>query len=343
MTPQAKLFICEFITGGGFQAVQLPNSLACEGRLMRDALLRDIADLPAWQVTTTHDVRLAPSTWVSTSIAVHADTDIWALWQQCMQQADAVWLIAPETDGVLYRLTELAQQLNKRIIGCGLAAIAVTTSKHTTAQVLTNAKVRAIPTYLFAEWCAAHLDNDSAKQRWVVKPDDGAGCEETYVFNHASEVMAWLAANPKQQATHIIQPYVAGIAASVCVLSAAGKVTLLSCNYQTLTQQQHQLKYTGGLINGALSYAKVLHTLVESIQQAIPDLAGYYGVDVILHEDELNKVTVVEINPRLTTSYVHLREAIGHNPAQLILQAMLQKECVMPQILFKQVAFHVNS
>lgn len=343
MTPQAKLFVCEFITGGGFQAAQLPNSLVCEGRLMRDALLRDIAELPEWQVTTTHDVRVVPSMLVSSSIAMDAEADIWALWLECMQQADAVWLIAPETGRVLHRLTAMAQQLNKQIIGCGLAAIAVTTSKHMTAQVLSNAKVRAIPTYFFTEWSSAFLEHDATQQRWVVKPDDGAGCESTYLFNSASAAMAWFATHPMQQITHIIQPYVAGIAASVSVLAYAGKVNLLSCNYQTLAQQQHQLKYTGGLINGALGYAEVLQGLVEHIQQAIPDLAGYYGVDVILDGNDLEKVTVVEINPRLTTSYVHLREAMGHNPAQLILQAMLQKEFVMPKISFKKVEFHVNS
>ncbi len=277
-----KLFVCEFITGGGLNALPLPNSLASEGRLMRDALLRDLAELTEWQIITTHDVRVGAASPAIPSYEVTAHDDVWSIWQTCISEAEAVWLIAPETGGVLYRFTKMAQQLHKQVIGCGLAAIEITTSKYKTAQVLAQAQVSVIRSDSYADWFATSKDRHVAGQRWVVKPDDGAGCEETYVFDEASEVIDWFHAHPAQRMTHIIQPYVAGIAASICVLSYAGKVELLSCNYQYLVQHQHQLKYTGGLINGAHEFHQEWSILVEQIQQAIPALAGYYGVDVII-------------------------------------------------------------
>jgi predicted ATP-grasp superfamily ATP-dependent carboligase len=38
----------------------------------------------------------------------------------------------------------------------------------------------------------------------------------------------------------------------------------------------------------------------------------------------------VEINPRLTTSYVGLHEAIGHNPAKIILESITDANFTMP-------------
>ena len=48
----------------------------------------------------------------------------------------------------------------------------------------------------------------------------------------------------------------------------------------------------------------------------MPGLAGYIGVDVIVGDADIR---VLEVNPRLTTSYAGLEQAIGCNPAELIL------------------------
>ena len=84
-----KILVCEFITGGGLCAQPLPTSLAREGALMRDALLQDLAALP-YEVCTTLDARLSPPTHGS-NVTVHADEDVWNLWQQQIQAVDAVF------------------------------------------------------------------------------------------------------------------------------------------------------------------------------------------------------------------------------------------------------------
>jgi predicted ATP-grasp superfamily ATP-dependent carboligase len=48
----------------------------------------------------------------------------------------------------------------------------------------------------------------------------------------------------------------------------------------------------------------------------VPGLWGYCGVDFI---ETPEGPVVVEINPRLTMSYVGLRDATGINPAELVL------------------------
>ena len=61
----------------------------------------------------------------------------------------------------------------------------------------------------------------------------------------------------------------------------------------------------------------------------VPGLMGYIGVDMILTDDECY---LIEINPRLTTSYVGLRQVININLAEAIWQSC--KENLLPKNIF---------
>jgi hypothetical protein len=55
--------------------------------------------------------------------------------------------------------------------------------------------------------------------------------------------------------------------------------------------------------------------------ESFRDLRGYVGVDLVLTERE---PVVVEVNPRLTTSYIGLKNAVSFNIGQAIVEAVLQ-------------------
>lgn len=335
MKSQQTLFVCEFITGGGFVGSVLPESLAQEGLLMRDALLRDLAELPDWRLVSTYDRRVPPPLAVVQSTVVDDATDVWAVWRTCMAEADAVWVIAPETDGILYRLAEMARDVGVRWIGPGLNAIQVTTDKYLAAQTFTRVGLPSIPTYVFAEW------QPDAEIAWLVKPNDGAGCTATYVFSHTAALQAWFAQDTQRQHTHVIQPYMAGTPASICVLGLPDGALLLSCNLQSILLQEGTLTYTGGVINGAAEYWAQLSQLVIRMKAAIPSLEGYFGVDVLLNTNAAGGITMVEINPRLTTSYAYLRQAMRCNPAAMILDAMCLPVFTPPVIKRELIEFYV--
>ena len=146
--------MCEFITGGGLNAAPLPKSLVKEGTLMRDALLRDISTLHDYAVITTHDARLdmalLPAVEMNHVISTAIDTkdDCWLIWQQLIAKADLVWLIAPESDDVLLKLSMLCMQHNKPMIGChSIHVIATTSSKYATFKLLEQADILTIPTF----------------------------------------------------------------------------------------------------------------------------------------------------------------------------------------------------
>jgi len=331
-----KLFVCEFITSGGLNDTHLPEALALEGRLMRDALLNDLHQIESLHLITTHDKRIGRSQYSKDSIEVNAETDVLALWKACMLAADYIWLIAPESSGVLYQLTEMAVAIGRPVIGCDLDAVEVTSDKYKAAKVLQGANMITIPSFYFDEW-----KPEGSSSKWVVKPIDGAGCEETYIFEDSTIVANWFNADLKKQKNYIIQPYIEGIPASISVLGYSDAVMLLSCNCQQISSLNGQLRYMGGEINGALAYWDLLEALAVQLKSILPGLNGYFGVDVILDEQDLDKITIVEINPRLTTSYIKLREAIGQNPAQIILNALLNEKIDMPKITKKKLRFEI--
>jgi predicted ATP-grasp superfamily ATP-dependent carboligase len=51
------------------------------------------------------------------------------------------------------------------------------------------------------------------------------------------------------------------------------------------------------------------------VVETSPNTIGYFGIDMILADDPDNDV-VIEINPRLTTSYCYLREWSQENLAE---------------------------
>lgn len=304
MASKLKIFVCEFITGGGLYNAPLPSSLAREGDAMLGALLADLCELSGIEVMTTRDPRLPP---LSADVGVvRADEDVWSLWRQCIDQADAVWPIAPETDGLLERISGMAAN---KLLGCSPEAVRIAASKHQTAFHLARAGMPVVATW----W-----PDDFIPQigRFVAKPDDGVGCEDTRVFEDANAMLDWV---HRHCEAHVIQPWVHGEAASLSMICRNGRARLLSCNKQLIDVIHDEISYCGSLLNGMAEHWDAFEALAQQVAQALPGLAGYVGVDVMVDN---GCVTVLEINPRLTTSYAGLHRAIGRNPAGLVLDLL---------------------
>lgn len=293
---------------------------------MRDALLQDLSDLP-YEISTTYDVRFSLPEPCAACIAINKNDDVWQIWLAQMQTADAVWLIAPESGGILKKLTQMAEKpkLNglhgPLILGCGLASIEVASNKMVTYLALEAAGIASIPTYTFESWPKSHWI-------WLAKPKDGVGCSDTACFNNPDDLQDWIEDNHKQL-THVIQAFQPGDAASISCVMQHGNAQLLSCNTQHIEINNQLLSYSGGVINGMRDYWPQFEFIANKIAQALPDLAGYVGIDVIVDGEE---IIVVEINPRLTTTYVGIRESIGNNPAELIINTLTQPNFVWPTL-----------
>jgi predicted ATP-grasp superfamily ATP-dependent carboligase len=278
---------------------------------MLQSLLADLLELPDIALVTTRDSRL-PSLKLPVTVHVpnHAD-GVWPLWQRCIDEADAVWPVAPESGAVLERISTMVQ--SKMLLGCDPAAIRIAAGKRSTALHLSRYGIPVVPTFLPAEFVA----HDG---RHVAKPDDGVGGEDARLFDDCDRMHAWL--QQGRQGSHVIQPWLAGEAASLSMICLQGRAQLLSCNRQLIDIVDGAIHYRGSLLNGMAAHWEAFDDIARQVACALPGLAGYVGVDVLVDDTQL---TVLEINPRLTTSYVGLHRAIGCNPAGLVLDLLYNR------------------
>ncbi len=304
-----RLFICEFITCGGMRDTELPAALLADAELMYQALLADLRKIGDIEIITCRDKRLS---FVSESIVdISYGDDVWQQWECCMQTADLAWVIAPETDGVLLRLNKLARQSGCELIGCDDDAVELTASKQSTNDYLLEHGLPALT--------SRRLDDEllASNSGWIIKPDDGAGCEACHFFNRYEDLLNW----KKQEENarqYIQQRYLFGTPISMAVLYGRQQTKLLSINRQMIGIRQGMLVNEGSSISYPGEYQTQLQTLATEIGRLIPGLHAYVGVDLVLTD---SGPVIIEINPRLTTSYAGLSAILKMNAAELILNS----------------------
>lgn len=319
-----KLLLLEYITAGGLNREPLSTALLQEGAMMRDALLRDFADISRLEVMTTYDLRLPRPENLAQAVAIDANTDPEAIWRAMLNDCDAALIVAPETGGILAKLTSMIEAANKLNLGCDLAAVQIASDKYATYEVLIQAGIETIPTY-HAKDLATLKDSIHG---YMLKPRDGAGCDQTYFCRAQVELTKFL--NHHSIENFIVQPYQTGKAASISALFKAGQAWVLSCNEQRIDITEQHVMLKGCTVNALAEYQECFHALASDIAQAIPALNGYVGIDVIITNETM---LVVEINPRITTSYIGLRKSLNYNPARLMLDIATKPVFEMPPIL----------
>jgi predicted ATP-grasp superfamily ATP-dependent carboligase len=311
-----KVFAFDYASGGGgggAAGAALPDSLKHQGRIMLGALLADLVKLPEIELITISDPSLFGSRF-----------------DACLQAADAVWPLAPEAGGLLERLSQQVLSCNRILLGSKPAALRVAASKLRTARALARAGVAVAATY------TPEQDLPEGRGAWVVKPDDGAGCLNTRIFPGAEAALAWIAASG--EAGYVLQPFIQGKLGSLSLLCCDGDAQVLSCNEQRIAVRDNEFHFLGTTVNSLNDDAGRYAQLAQSVAAAIPGLWGHVGVDFIVAEQG---VVVLEVNPRMTTSYCGLHASIGCNPAALVLD-LLAGPGATPRARARPVAISVD-
>ncbi|MDE2059247.1 MAG: ATP-grasp domain-containing protein [candidate division NC10 bacterium] len=314
----------ESITAGGLGESPVPPTLLAEGRMMLEALLADLLDLQEHQLAVQVDRRHLPRLRTRPGLQV---VDSGHSYAQCFRQmvdgADAVFLIAPETGGRLETMTAMVEGRCKLVLGSSAAGVKVAGNKMRTYRLL---KAHGISTPRTLRLRPADDPASIGRELGypvVIKPIDGVGCHSVFVATRPSEFERTIAA-AKQKApgvTLLAQAYIDGVAASVSLLTDGSRSLPLTLNLQEI-RGRSRLRYHGGLIPFEHPLRALAFRLVEEVVQAVPGLKGYVGVDLVLADHD---AVVIEVNPRITTSYVGVRQVLRQNPAALILDAVAGK------------------
>lgn len=284
-------------------------SLLAEGRAMLTALTTDVLRIDGCRIATiAGDEPLAAELRMDDRVTVHIATDPQierTRFQQLAAECDRTWIIAPEIDGCLAERTRLAQSAGGRVVGPTLEAIELASDKLATARHLEAHGIPAIKTRPFDPATVTEFP-------CVIKPRHGAGSMGVRLIENAT---AWQeVATAISRDEFLVQPFITGTPLSIAAVIDRDSITTLPIARQRLSDDGH-FTYLGGRIGDCLDMQPEADALVHRVCESIPGLAGYVGFDLI----HANDLQVVEINPRLTTSYVGYRRLTNDNLARRVL------------------------
>jgi len=310
---------------------------------MLTALIADLAAIGGHQIVATVDPRFP--------LSVPAGVDVITITKArstfldpLLSSVDAVWLVAPETDRCLERLTARAERRGIALLGCGSAAIRRASDK------------AALPR-LLARLGVPHPDArviDPSRDDWktdtkivarelgypiVVKPARGAGCEGVSLARDARALRdaVAMARQADGKGRLVLQRYVRGVAASVSLVADGRRAVALTTNAQSMRRiagtstsfRSRPFAYCGGAT--PLDHPLARRAAEEAVRtcEAIPGLRGYIGVDLVLTSSE---AVVIEVNPRLTTGYLGVRAALEDNVAAMAIAACAGRLPAAPRV-----------
>jgi len=300
-----KVFIFEYVCGGGFQGDSPPPDLLRQGREMLQAALADFSRLPdSVQVYTLIEERFAFD--LSEGVQGRNPDGPWHdAWLSLVRHCDAVLVIAPESESQLERLCAEVLDEDRKNLNCSLEAIRLAADKWALNLQLQTAGIPAVDTRVWAP-------PEPLPEQGVIKPRYGAGCEETFVLGAEPGLPALDPEDP-----WVWQPWVPGEAVSLSLLAGEGEVEVLSCNRIHCENREGRLHVhgieTGGL-DGDPQFRAAAQVVASRIMAAVPGLRGYIGVDGMWQGDSL---TVLEINPRVTLTYAGLSVPLAERMLQL--------------------------
>ena len=313
----SAILVHDYVTGGGWPESGAPDGLATEA----DAILRALlADLRAWgglPVVTTRDPRRStPGLIADRVVDLRPEVYPTAL-VEVARDCGAALVVAPESNGMLERLSASILDAGVCLIGSLPPAVAVATDKWECNRRFLRA---GLPTP--ESVCVAPRDAAAAAETMgypvVVKPLDGAGCAGVGLATDETLLRAVLRQPALQgPAPLLVQRYVVGEAASVSLLVADGCSLPLSLNRQWV-RSGIPFTYEGGIVALRHPRRSEAFELAQEAVALMPGLRGYVGVDIVLGEET---IWLIEVNPRPTTSYVGLRRVIGINIAEAIWRA----------------------
>ncbi|MHB1422438.1 MAG: ATP-grasp domain-containing protein [Gemmataceae bacterium] len=304
-----QVFVYEYLSSGAAQDASALPSLCTEGWAMLSAVLEDLTRCPEVTVSTLLDFqRTPPPHWNGRIFARHRQPDAEEDdFRKLAAAADWSLIIAPEFDGILAERSRWVEECGGRLLGSSPQAIQQTADKLLLARL----------------WSARGIPSPSPEWTYplVCKPRFGAGSQATFLVHEEEEL-----ARARHQADAegwsgelMLQRYTPGVAASVAFLGGGAKRHSLPVVEQRLSDDE-RFRYLGGRLPLPDPLDRRARRLAERAAECVEGLHGWFGVDLVLGEEEDGSGdAAIEINPRLTTSYLGLRRLARFNLAEALL------------------------
>ncbi len=260
-------------------------------------------------------------------VEVSSHMTIQDVFAKTLDRSELSLVIAPETDGVLASLIRLAQGTTTSLNSAPTAVDAVS-DKGLLSETLERKGVAVPETRCLStentleEVMDAYLELSGPAV--VVKPVDGVGCESISLISNRSQMVSAFKNLTERGSVRrfIIQRFVEGLPASVSLVSNGTAAQPIALNLQriSLNPPSKTSSYFGGLTPLNHPDAEAALQTAQRTVQLFKGLRGYIGVDLILSPDG---PVVLEVNPRLTVSYVGLGQVLKQGLAEPMVMAAL--------------------
>ena len=354
------IFIFEYISSGGFNNAS--RSLLSEGFGMLTALINDFAEM-GFKINLIIDIKLKSEILSLNTKLNEIMTDKVELNIRFIENSEELeqsidnfvkisdysLFIAPEFDNISFDIVERAERVsknfNRKMLNTPAKYIKIFGKKNFALSLLKNdilkPKSYSLQEFMqFFESESLYVEIFGAirapVQKFIMKPDDGAGCIDTFeisidsndIQNNPSAVIGSLKGIFKKikisygPHNYIIQKKIDGIPLSVSAINRQGKPSFFSLNRQFIEfdvlsefndhVKLSKLEYIGGLTPYDELPEEIFRYILSFLQDFCRNykFTGFFGIDFIYNpltsslEDTAGNIYLIEINPRVTTPYI---------------------------------------
>ena len=313
--PPCVFLVYEYLTGGGLWSETGSGgalaSLLDEAEAMAESVVYDLLGIPGVEVLRLVDARTTAKPTAARNISVGSaaeDADALAKWAG---QSEWTLLIAPETGGRLFERCERVELHGGRLLSPDSQFVALTGDKGATAERLSS---HSVPVPVAIELNVSARLPSVFPYPAVIKPRDGAGSVQTCRVASPTDIVQNAPSLPAR-----LEKWHAGTPASIsAICGPAGCLWLPPC--RQLISDDGRYHYLGGSTPLSRRLAQRAGELGCAVLEALPPATGYIGIDMILGDaPDGSRDVVLEVNPRLTTSYVGLRHVATGNLAEAMI------------------------
>ena len=160
---------------------------------------------------------------------------------------------------------------------------------------------------------------------YVLKPRDGCGCGDVQLLNLSRDEATALSTVgervvetvPGAEFSWLLQPLQAGQHCSAALIGrGAGMAVMLPAGEQLIECQFGRFRYMGGSLPAGDAVQIAAGVMLRRLAGVVGAFRGWLGVDFVVADG--GELQIVEINPRLCTSYAGYRQLAGFSLAGVL-------------------------
>ncbi len=317
-----QILIFEWLTGGGLWidgvSLHCGEEVRSQGSRMLQAIAQDFL-VAGVEVILPIDERVIgdfPEVAGLTLCPVSSEMDLRVFLKNLAEDVDRILLIAPETGACLLNCVQWLASFREKFVSPSEEFVRVTSSQQALFSCLQAQGFQGVSEgMVFVDFLNGPMDTFGFPM--VIKPLDGVGGAGLRLIKDCEELdrLGRQFGDELNGSSYWVEPFYQGLPVSVSVICYGEGFTFLPATEQVFDREPFG-DFIGSRFPVHHDLACRARRLAEKTIRLLPPTQGYVGLDMVLGAkvDQL-----IEVNPRLTMSYLKLRDVCSFNLATRML------------------------